>query len=126
MNYPYNMSCMNIDALIQDGMDTAISPVGATQQHGLHMDCAKRKIDPDELRNDNLYGLSEAERQQCGIEFLPKPLVEVIGAFSSDPFMGQLPGSELRNEFIKYKPEEWDSYHQSISQWEIERYRHLF
>jgi len=35
-------------------------------------------------------------------------------------------GRELRDEFIRYKSEEWESYHHSISSWEIERYSHLF
>jgi glutamine synthetase len=35
-------------------------------------------------------------------------------------------GRELRDEFIKYKSSEWESYHLAISQWEVERYSHLF
>jgi glutamine synthetase len=35
-------------------------------------------------------------------------------------------GKELRDEFIKYKTSEWESYHLAISPWEIERYSHLF
>ena len=35
-------------------------------------------------------------------------------------------GKELRNEFVKYKTAEWEAFHLTVSQWEIERYSHLF
>ena len=35
-------------------------------------------------------------------------------------------GKELRDEFITYKTQEWEAYHLSVSQWEIERYSHQF
>jgi glutamine synthetase len=35
-------------------------------------------------------------------------------------------GKELRDEFIAYKTEEWQSYHMTIGQWETDRYSHLF
>ena len=35
-------------------------------------------------------------------------------------------GKELRDEFVKYKTMEWESYHLTVSQWEVERYSHLF
>ena len=47
-------------------------------------------------------------------------------AFADDPFVEKVLGKELRDEFIRYKSEEWASYHHSISSWEIERYSHLF
>ena len=70
--------------------------------------------------------LSEEERADRGIEFLPKNLLEAVDAFAADPFVIEALGQELRDEFIKYKREEWNAYHQAISAWEIERYSHLF
>ena len=35
-------------------------------------------------------------------------------------------GKGLRDEFIKYKTEEWEAYHLSVSQWEVDRYSHMF
>ena len=35
-------------------------------------------------------------------------------------------GTELRDEFVRYKRAEWDEYHQSISQWEVDRYARFF
>jgi glutamine synthetase len=35
-------------------------------------------------------------------------------------------GKPLRDEFIRYKTDEWEAYHLSVSEWEIERYSHMF
>jgi len=53
-------------------------------------------------------------------------LQEAVKAFASDPLVEQTLGKELSDEFIKYKTEEWEAYHQSVSQWEINRYGHMF
>jgi glutamine synthetase len=107
--------------------DGALNPyLAATLALAAGLDGIRNKIDPGKAQDDNLYELSEAEREQRGIEFLPQTLIEALGAFMDDPFVGQVLGQELKDEFIKYKLEEWQAYHQSISQWEIDRYSHLF
>jgi glutamine synthetase len=53
-------------------------------------------------------------------------LQEAVAAFAADPFVEETLGKELRDEFIRYKTAEWDSYHLSVSDWEVERYSHLF
>ena len=47
-------------------------------------------------------------------------------AFAADPFIERIIGKELKDEFIRYKREEWTEYHQTVSQWEIDRYARLF
>nr|WP_243466085.1 glutamine synthetase [Sodalis glossinidius] len=84
------------------------------------------KIDPRELNEDNLYAISEQERQARGIDFLPQNLLEVVEAFDSDPFVEQTLGKALKDEFVKYKLQEWNQYHLHVSQWEIERYSTIF
>ena len=81
---------------------------------------------PGQPNEDNLYEISESERQKRKIEFLPQTLQEAVAAFAADPLVEATLGKELRDEFIKYKTEEWETYHLSVSQWEIERYSHLF
>ena len=73
-----------------------------------------------------MYELTEEERAEKGIGFLPRTLDEAIDAFEADPFVEQVLGSELRNEFIRYKRAEWNEYHTAVSEWEIQRYSHLF
>jgi len=86
----------------------------------------KEQLDPGDPQEDNLYELSQAELAERGISELPRSLDEAVQAFAADPFVEEVLGSELRNEFITYKSEEWRQYHQRISQWEIDQYARLF
>lgn len=86
----------------------------------------REKIDPGAPNEDNLYAMSEAERRARGIEFLPQTLQEAVAAFAADPLVETALGAELRDEFIRYKTEEWEAYHLSISAWETERYSSMF
>lgn len=82
----------------------------------------REKLDPGEPNEDNLYEITDAEREARGIEFLPQTLQEAVQAFAADPLVEKTLGKELRDEFIKYKTMEWESYHLSVSKWEIDRY----
>lgn len=86
----------------------------------------KEKIDPGEPNEDNLYMISEAERQRRNIAFLPQTLQEAVAAFAADPLIEATLGKDLRDEFVKYKTHEWEAFHLTVSEWEIERYAHLF
>lgn len=86
----------------------------------------KEKLDPGLPQEDNLYELSESERAEKGIEFLPQNLGEAVRAFAEDPFVEKVLGKGLSDEFIKYKSQEWEEYHRTVSAWEIKRYSHLF
>lgn len=107
--------------------DGAVNPyLAATLALAAGLKGIKEGLDPGKPQDDNLYDLSEEERKQRGIEFLPRTLAEAIDAFAADDFVTKTLGQELRDEFIRYKKEEWNEYHLSISKWEIERYSHLF
>lgn len=86
----------------------------------------REELDPGPAQEGNLYALSPAELEARGISELPRSLHEAVEAFAADPFVTEVLGEELRNEFITYKSEEWRQYHQTVSQWEIDHYARLF
>ncbi len=86
----------------------------------------REELDPGDPHHENLYELTPAELEKIGVQELPRTLGEAVEAFASDPFVEQVLGPGLRNEFIKYKRAEWEEYHQGVSQWEIDRYARLF
>ncbi len=100
--------------------------LAATLALAAGLDGIRRELDPGQPREENLYELSEAELAAQGVEYLPQNLHEAVTAFAADPFIEETLGSELRNEFIRYKSEEWQAYHQHVSEWEIERYSRIF
>jgi len=83
-------------------------------------------LDPGEPHHENLYELSPAELAKAGVAELPRTLGEAVEAFEADPFIEKVLGMELKAEFVRYKRAEWQDYHQSVSQWEIDRYARLF
>ena len=86
----------------------------------------REKLDPGKPNEDNLYELGDEERRARGIDFLPQTLQEAVAAFAADPLVTATLGAELRDEFIRYKTEEWEGYHLSVSKWELERYSYMF
>jgi glutamine synthetase len=107
--------------------DGAVNPyLAAALALAAGLDGIRNKIDPGAPNEDNLYEITEAERKDRGINFLPQTLQEAVSAFAEDPLIEQTLGRELRDEFIRYKTEEWEAYHLSISAWEIERYSYMF
>jgi len=107
--------------------DGAVNPyLAATLALAAGLEGIRDGIDPGLPNEDNLYAMSEAQRRDRGIEFLPQTLQEAVAAFAADPLVEKALGKELRDEFIHYKTAEWESYHLSVSQWEIERYSYMF
>jgi glutamine synthetase len=86
----------------------------------------REKLDPGDPHHENLYELSPAELAGAGVQELPRTLGEAVDAFDADPFVEKILGTDLKSEFVRYKRAEWEEYHQSVSQWEIDRYARLF
>jgi glutamine synthetase len=107
--------------------DGAVNPyLAAALVLAAGLEGVREGLNPGDPNEDNLYELSDAQRQERGIEFLPQTLQEAVHAFAADPLVERTLGKALRDEFIKYKTQEWEAYHLSVSQWEVERYSHMF
>lgn len=107
--------------------DGAVNPyLACTLALAAGLDGIRNKIDPGKPNEDNLYEINDAERRDRGIEFLPHTLQDAINAFAADPLVEQALGTELKQEFIRYKTMEWEAYHLTISEWELERYMDMF
>jgi glutamine synthetase len=107
--------------------DGAVNPyLAATLALAAGLEGIREGLDPGSPNEDNLYAISEAERRERGIDFLPQTLQEAVAAFAADPLVERTLGTALRDEFVRYKTEEWEAYHLSVSRWETERYSHMF
>lgn len=107
--------------------DGAVNPyLAATLALAAGLEGIREGLEPGKPNEDNLYDMNDAQRQERGIEFLPQTLQEAVAAFAADPLVEKTLGKELSDEFIKYKTEEWETYHLTVSQWEIDRYSYMF
>ncbi|HVU33683.1 MAG TPA: type III glutamate--ammonia ligase [Opitutaceae bacterium] len=107
--------------------DSACNPyLAAALALAAGLEGIREKLDPGSAQEDNLYALSEPELATRGISYLPRNLLEAVEAFAADPFVTRTLGQELRDEFVTLKSEEWRTYHQQVSQWEIDQYARLY
>ena len=107
--------------------DGAVNPyLAAALVLAAGLEGVREKLDPGKPNEDNLYAISDEERKARGIDFLPQTLQEAVAAFAEDLLVEQVLGKGLRDEFIKYKTEEWETYHLSVSKWEVDRYSYMF
>ncbi len=108
-------------------VDGAVNPyLAATLALAAGLEGIREKIDPGQPNDDNLYVITEAQRRERGIDFLPQTLQAAVAAFAADPLIEATLGKALSDEFIAYKTAEWEEYHLAVSKWEIDRYSHLF
>jgi glutamine synthetase len=83
-------------------------------------------LDPGEPHTENMYEYSRDELKQKGIQTLPRNLAEAIAAFAADPLSQQVMGSLMAETYVEFKSQEWEEYHNHISDWEIQRYLRFF
>jgi glutamine synthetase len=107
--------------------DASCNPyLAATLVFAAGLEGIREGLDPGPAQEENLYELTPAQLAERGISELPRTLHEAVEAFAADPFVTATLGAELRDEFIRYKSEEWREYHLQVSDWEIQRYARLF
>lgn len=107
--------------------DASCNPyLAATLMLAAGLQGIKEQLDPGDAQEDNLYELSSEQLAERGISELPRSLEAAVEAFASDPFVEEVLGSKLREEFIHYKSEEWRQYHQRVGEWEIDQYARRF
>jgi len=95
------------------------------------MDGIKKKIEPEDPIEENVYHITDAKRKELGIETLPTSLKEALEEWNNDEICIRALGKENAEKFVRLKAEEWKEYEphmpnnkNEVTQWEIEK--HLF
>lgn len=86
------------------------------------LDGIKRNLTPPEPLTDNLYEMTEEERQRNGVDSLPADLGSAIKAFEDDPINKEVLGDFAYQKFLQAKEAEWIAYRKQVHPWEIDRY----
>jgi len=71
---------------------------------------------------ENVYEMSEAERERKGIGTLPASLLEAIQLTEKSELVRKALGEHVFSAFIKNKKIEWDNYRTQVTEYEIQRY----
>jgi glutamine synthetase len=86
------------------------------------LDGIKRKLDPGDPVNLNIYHLTEEERKHYGIRNLPSNLSEALDELEADDVIKSALGEHIYDRFMTAKRIEWDEYRQQVHQWELDQY----
>jgi len=99
--------------------------LGAAMSLAAGLEGIKEGIDPGDPTPDNLYELKRDDLAERGVEQLPRTLLEAIKAFEVDPLSDQVFGP-LKKAYLELKYQEWEQYHNVVSDWERKKYLHFF
>ncbi len=71
---------------------------------------------------ENVYEMSDGERERRGIETLPGSLIEAIQLTEKSEVVRKALGDHVFDAFIQNKKIEWDHYRTHVSEYELKRY----
>lgn len=100
--------------------------LGAAMILAAGLEGIREGLDPGDPHTENMYTYTPLQLQQKGIQMLPRTLGEAVEAFAADPLSYEVMGPLMYNTFVELKQQEWEEYHNHISDWEIERYLKFF
>lgn len=86
----------------------------------------RNKTDPGKPTECDLYSMTEDELTKLKIRRLPRNLLQSVEALKKDELAKQVMGSVMHNSFISYKYDEWERYHQAVTDWEVQEYLRLY
>jgi glutamine synthetase len=86
------------------------------------LDGIKRKIEPPEPVEEDVYKMSEEERAKRGIEVLPENLGDALREFSKDKHLQEVLGQAFCKKFLELKTKEWREYNIIVHEWERKKY----
>ena len=75
-----------------------------------------------QLFQKDIFSMTDDEREEIGIESLPKNLYEAIQEMKKSPFVKNVLGKDVYKKYIKAKEDEWMEYTSQVTDWEIDRY----
>ena len=86
----------------------------------------REELDPGEPHFENMYERSPEELNKLAIDVLPRTLLEAVEAFAADSLSQETFGTSMYEAFVDFKRNEWNAYHNHVSDWERERYGTMF
>lgn len=72
--------------------------------------------------SDNIYEMTEAEREKAGIGSLPEDLYQAIKCFDESDFVREALGDHVCDYLIRNKWAEWNEYKALVTPYEVNRY----
>ena len=84
------------------------------------------KYDPGKPLNQDLYIMSDEAIAAAGAQRLPRNLLEATELLRTDELALEVLGDDMMQSFVHYKVDEWERYHQAVTDWEVAEYLRLY
>lgn len=82
----------------------------------------RNKITPGQPVTENVFKMRLCEKEELGIESLPKDLGEAIVEFEKDDYLKGVLGEHISRKYLNAKKAEWIQYQTQVTTWEIDQY----
>jgi glutamine synthetase len=108
-------------------VDPSCNPyLAAAMLLGAGIEGIEQRLDPGDPIGLDMYQQSDGRLRELGVRVLPRTLLEAVEAFRADPLPAQVLGHELAGAYAVLKEREWWEYHNTVSDWEYNRYLAFF
>lgn len=105
--------CMN--PYLALGMTTAAMVEGVVNQY-----------DPGSPLNQDLYSMTDEQLAASDAQRLPRNLLEATEILKDDALAREVLGESMLSSYLRYKVDEWERYHQTVTDWEVTEYLRLY
>ena len=107
--------------------DSAVNPYLALAAClGAGLDGIRNQMEPPVSVDDNIYTMTEEERRQRGIQWLPETLGEALELYAGSNFVRELLGDHIFYKYFEAKNAEWKKFRAEVTDWEVEEYLYKF
>jgi glutamine synthetase len=86
------------------------------------LDGIKKKLEPGDPIDEDVYELPVERRRALGIKELPTTLKDALDSMQSDEVVHKALGSHIFDAFIDYKTNDWNQFCLYVTPWEIMKY----
>jgi glutamine synthetase len=86
------------------------------------LDGIRKKLKPPPPVEEDIYEMSEKERNRKSIEVLPGNLGDALREFSKDKILQKALGPSFCEKFLALKTKEWTDFNVTVHEWERKQY----
>ncbi|MHA1298429.1 MAG: type I glutamate--ammonia ligase [Candidatus Helarchaeota archaeon] len=86
------------------------------------LDGIKKKIDPGDPVDVDVYEMTSEEKRAHGVKQLPITLKDALDELTTDEVLQKALGSHVFDAFVDYKTSEWNQFCLYVTPWEIMKY----
>lgn len=86
------------------------------------LDGIEKKIEPPKSVDQNIFDMTQEEKDAAGITALPAHLIEAVQALEEDTFIQEVLGEHISKKYVESKKKEWEEYISQVTEWETSSY----